>query len=65
MPVPLLDDVESAQVGPFLKAMTDHFLANKPEMLAEIVEKGTLKNDKLRERLLEEINRFKGTWKAA
>ncbi|HUQ77678.1 MAG TPA: F0F1 ATP synthase subunit alpha, partial [Patescibacteria group bacterium] len=36
-----MDDLELPQVGPFLKAMTDHFLANKPELLAEIVEKGT------------------------
>jgi F-type H+/Na+-transporting ATPase subunit alpha len=58
-----LDDLELSQVGPFVKAMTDHFLSNKPEMLAEIVEKGTLKSDKLRERLLEEIAKFKSTWK--
>jgi hypothetical protein len=44
--------------------MTDHFLANKPELLAEIVEKKTLKDGKLRERLLEEITKFKSTWKA-
>jgi F-type H+-transporting ATPase subunit alpha len=59
----VLDDLERPQVGPFTKAMTDHFLANKPEMLAEIVEKKTLKENKLRERLLEEINKFKSTWK--
>jgi F-type H+-transporting ATPase subunit alpha len=59
----VLDDLDRAKVGPFTKAMTDHFLANKPEMLAEIVDRKTLKENKLRERLLEEINKFKSTWK--
>jgi F-type H+-transporting ATPase subunit alpha len=59
----VLDDLERSKVGAFTKAMTDHFLANRPELLAEIVEKKTLKGDKLRERLLEEINKFKSTWK--
>ena len=58
-----LDDLSKDQVGPFLKGMTDHFLANRPELLAEIIEKKTLKENKLRERLLEEINKFKSTWK--
>jgi F0F1-type ATP synthase alpha subunit len=60
----LFDDLDRPHVGPFTKAMTDHFLANKPELLAEIVEKKTLKDGKLRERLLEEITKFKSTWKA-
>ncbi|MCB9685391.1 MAG: F0F1 ATP synthase subunit alpha [Alphaproteobacteria bacterium] len=60
----LLDDLTKDHVGPFLRALTDHFLANKGELLGEIVEKKTLK-DGLRERLLEEASKFKTTWKPA
>jgi F-type H+/Na+-transporting ATPase subunit alpha len=59
----ILDDLAVDQVGPFTKGMTDHFLANRPELLAEIVEKKTLKENKLRDRLLEEITKFKTTWR--
>jgi hypothetical protein len=53
-----------SEVNTFLAALTDHFLANKPELLAEIVEKGDLGKDNLRERLLTEITDFKSSYKA-
>jgi len=58
----VLDEIEMPRVLKFVNAMTDHFLANKPELLAEIVEKGTLKKDGLRERVEAEINAFKSSW---
>ncbi len=58
----VLDDLEMDKVLPFINAMTDHFLANKPELLAEIVEKGTLKKDGLRDRVENEIKAFKASW---
>ena len=58
-----LDDLAMGDVQPFVKAMTDHFGANKADLLAEIVSKGTLKKDGLRGRILAEIDAFKKTWK--
>ena len=60
-----LDDVELDQVGPFVQGLIDHFLANRSELLKEIVDRGTLKKDNLRERLLEEIDSFKSSWTPA
>ena len=54
-----LDDLDLAKVIPFVTGLTDHFLANKPELLAEIVEKGTLKKDDLKGRLEAEIADYK------
>jgi F-type H+-transporting ATPase subunit alpha len=55
------DDIPLEKVLPFVDALTSHFMANKPELLAEIVEKGTLKKDGLKDRLEAEINAFKAT----
>src|SRR5699024_5091578 len=57
-----LDDLEIPQVLPFIDDLTDHFLANKADLLAEIVERGTLKKEGLSERLTAEIEAFKATW---
>lgn len=54
--------LDVVQVGPFAQAMADHFVSNKPELLQEIVERGTLKKEGLRKRLVDAINEFKGTW---
>jgi len=62
--VGVLDDLDIPQVNPFLDALTDHFTAGKPELLAEIVEKGTLKKDNLRDRIVAEINDFKSSYQA-
>ncbi len=61
----IYDDIELDKVLGFAEALTSHFMANKPELLAEIVEKGTLKKDNLRERLEAEIKAFKETWAAS
>ncbi len=58
----LLLDLEVAQVGPFCQALVDHFVSAKPELLNEIVERGTLKKEGLRDRLIEAIKAFKATW---
>ena len=57
-----LDDVELRHVIPFLEALTEHFLSNEDALLKEIVERGTLKKDNLRERLADVITSFKTTW---
>ncbi|MEN0067347.1 MAG: F0F1 ATP synthase subunit alpha [Myxococcota bacterium] len=59
----VMDEYEMSQIGPFAKALVDHFIANKSELLTEIVEKGTLKKDNLRDRVLTEIKSFASTWK--
>ena len=46
----------------FAQAMIEHFRAAKPELLAEIREKGTLKKDGLKDRLVAEMQSFKATW---
>ncbi len=57
-----LDDLEMPQVLPFIRDLTTHFESNASELLAEIVEKGTLKKDGLRDRLIAEIKNFAATW---
>jgi F-type H+-transporting ATPase subunit alpha len=57
-----LDDLEMPQILPFIDALTENFTGTKPELLAEIVEKGSLKKDGLRDRLIEAILAFKNTW---
>ncbi len=58
----VMDSMPLDKVGPFATALVDHFIANKSELLAEIIEKGTLKRDNLRDRLREEIKSFASTW---
>jgi F-type H+-transporting ATPase subunit alpha len=64
-----LDDVEVRGVQPFLKAMIDHFVANAPALLAEIVtyanEKKKLSGGDLEGKLIDEIKRFKAAYKPA
>ena len=59
-----LDTLDLNQVLPFINDLTEHFTASKADLLAEIVEKGTLKKDDLRERLVDAINAFESTWSA-
>jgi len=60
----LLDDLPVEKCGRFTTDLTNHFLANAQALFDEILEKGTLKKDGLRKRLLDEISAFKNTWKA-
>ncbi|MBW2253984.1 MAG: F0F1 ATP synthase subunit alpha [Deltaproteobacteria bacterium] len=59
-----LDDLPVDHCLPFVHDLTDHFLANKADLLQEIVTKGTLKRDSLKKRLVDEIAKFKSTWKS-
>jgi F-type H+-transporting ATPase subunit alpha len=59
-----LDDLPVDQCQPFVHDLTDYFLANKADLLNEVVTKGTLKKDGLKKRLVDEIAKFKSTWKA-
>ncbi|MCB9691359.1 MAG: F0F1 ATP synthase subunit alpha [Alphaproteobacteria bacterium] len=60
----IYDDIPLDKVLGFVDALTSHFMANKPELLAEIVEKGTLKKDGLQDRIEAEIRAFKSGWSA-
>ena len=57
-------DIDLKQVLHFVGELRQHFRANRAALLAEIAEKGTLKKDGLKERLIEEIKSFKTTWHA-
>jgi F-type H+-transporting ATPase subunit alpha len=59
-----LDDLELTKVGPFIRALTDHMTSNKAAIMAEIVQRGTLKKEDLRKRVVAEIDAFKAIWKA-
>jgi F-type H+-transporting ATPase subunit alpha len=62
-----LDDIDMKNVLPFLDALTNHFVANKASMLAEVVTYGNnkkkLKDGDLQSRMIAEIKSFKTTWK--
>ena len=57
-----LDDVEMDKVLDFQDALTQHFTTAKADLLQEILQKGTLKKDNLRQRVVDAINAFKSTW---
>ncbi|TNE90054.1 MAG: F0F1 ATP synthase subunit alpha [Deltaproteobacteria bacterium] len=57
-----LDDLNNRDVGRFATELIEHFKANKNELLAEIVERGSLKKEGLKDRLVAEIKSFKSTW---
>jgi len=59
-----LDDLPVDQCLSFVHDLTSHFVANRADLLKEIVDKGTLKKDGLRKRLVDEITKFKPTWKS-
>jgi F-type H+/Na+-transporting ATPase subunit alpha len=59
-----LDDIEITKIGAFIRALTDHFVANKAALLGEVVSRGTLKKETLRQRIIAEIDAFKSTWNA-
>jgi F0F1-type ATP synthase alpha subunit len=56
------DDIETTEVNNFIDDLTDHFEKSQSEMLKEIVERGTLKKEGLRQRVLAEIKAFRQTW---
>ncbi len=58
-----LDDLEVADVQPFVKALTSWFLANRQPLFDEVLARGSLKKENLRARLIAEIDAFKKTWK--
>jgi F-type H+-transporting ATPase subunit alpha len=57
-----LDDIEMDKVLSFQEHLTQHFVSNQADLLQEILEKGTLKKDNLRQRVVDAINAFKSTW---
>ncbi|MCB9680033.1 MAG: F0F1 ATP synthase subunit alpha [Alphaproteobacteria bacterium] len=58
----LLRDVPVAKVGPFATAMSAHFEKNQRALLDEMLEKGSLKKDGLKDRIVAEIKAFKSSW---
>jgi F-type H+/Na+-transporting ATPase subunit alpha len=59
-----LDDVDIKHVVRFVNDLTDSLVANKPELLKEIVDRGTLKKENLRQRVVDAITSFKSSWTA-
>ncbi|MCB9664764.1 MAG: F0F1 ATP synthase subunit alpha [Alphaproteobacteria bacterium] len=59
-----LRDLSVAKVRPFATALTTHFQGKQRALLDEILEKGSLKKDGLKDRLVAEIKAFKSTWAA-
>ncbi len=60
----LLDSFETKDVLAFVAALKDHFVANEAALLQEILDRGTLKKEGLRGRLVAAIEAFKSTYAA-
>jgi F-type H+-transporting ATPase subunit alpha len=58
----LLDSFETSAVLAFVAAMKDHFVANEAALLQEILDRGTLKKENLRQRLVDAISAFKASY---
>ena len=58
----VLDPLEPRQVGTFLKELVTWFKANKQDLLDEMLQRGTLKKENLRARLVEAIKQFAGSF---
>jgi F-type H+-transporting ATPase subunit alpha len=58
----LLLDLDVPKVVPFLKAMTDHFVANHVDLLEEVRVKQDLGKENLKGRIIDAIKNFKTTW---
>ena len=56
------DDIETTEVNNFIADLTAHFEKNESELLKEIVERGTLKKEGLRGRVLDAIKAFRTSW---
>jgi len=57
-----LDDLDMDKVLPFIDALTDHFTTNHAALLQEILDRGSLKKEGLKDRLIAEIKSFANTW---
>jgi F-type H+-transporting ATPase subunit alpha len=58
----LLLDLDVPKVVPFLKAMTDHFVARHADLLEEVRVKQDLGKENLKGRIIDAIKTFKTTW---
>jgi F-type H+-transporting ATPase subunit alpha len=58
----LLRDIPVANIGQFATDLDSHFVNNVPELLAEILEKGTFKKSDLKDRIIAAIEAFKTNW---
>ena len=58
----IMDSLGLDRVIPFCQALSEHFEANHKDLLEEIISRGTLKKEGLKDRLLEQINAFKATF---
>jgi F-type H+-transporting ATPase subunit alpha len=58
----ILDSLDIKQVGPFTDELAAHFVSSHADMLKEIVTRGTLKKEGLKQRLIDVIEAFKATW---
>jgi len=60
----VLDPLQPTQVGNFLRDLVTWFKGNKQDLLSEVLERGTLKKENLRARLVEAIKQFAASWSA-
>jgi len=58
----ILDSLDNAKVGAFATDLVNHFSNHHEELLGEIVTRGTLKKENLKQRVLDVISSFKDTW---
>ena len=58
----LLRDIPVAKIGAFGRGLAEHFMGDARPLSQEILDKGSLKKDGLKDRLVEAILAFKKTW---
>ena len=58
----IYDDVELTDIKRFLADMNAHFDGSASGLLQEIVDRGTLKKENLKQRITDELKKFKSNW---
>lgn len=58
----IYDDVDLLDIKRFLEDMNAHFDGSAPGLLQEIVDRGTLKKENLKQRITDELKKFKSNW---
>jgi len=56
------DDLPAVKVVSFIADLNTHFESNHADLLAEIIERGTLKKSDLRDRITSAIKSFRASW---
>ena len=56
------DDMSTDKVVSFIADLNTHFEANHKDLLAEILERGTLKKSDIKDRINSAITSFRASW---